>query len=936
MTYRIILSATLLWSTLVVGGPSSAFGPPPSASNGSVRKALSDPNTAHSAIPQSPTGIWPLWRHDTANTARTDLPGRFTTPPVEVWAYGGLTPSCSFMVPIALPSGKAYLCQFGRGLKLIRPDGSTIWNRPLTGVGEVIQVFECGAERTPVIITTAGNQGYALFDAASGKTLWEWSPPRDAYQGGYAFLNRPGGGTLFAFPQNTIEGMAFDFNAPGPPAQRWHERYPDTYWANFGPYIVLADMDNDGRDDILLAGKPSYFAVIDTDTGKIKFDIHYPVPGHDGTGRPYGLLQAVDIDGDGFRDAVMVSCQVEEYVGIALNNHGQGFRYAWSRFVEHDLPDDLYELRPNLTTVTDLDGDGKREMIVGLFNLKGDQRWHTVVLDPLKGWDTPIADLPDRYFWGCFDLDGDGRPEIITSAEKARRPDPISTFQAVSGATYADLAVVDGASIVGLQPPLPLNTGFYAIRVSPSYVSVEGGPSGIALTVQGSLVRWRIANGASLTEPFALSAAARSMIRGNRPADVSAPIPIPAPSLDVPLAPSAPQIGAYGPVVCVAGSHRELVFSRTDLQTMGGVPDLRRSGHWLRTGSATDAAEASWTVRGSLPAVWQGSEGRRLVCVIDWESPKAYVYNPRPGARITPPVTTVELPSPPVLTQGMLLPYGQSTPRMLVALNTGVHVRAEALYDLRGHQIWIDPKEGPHPKPVALFRGPDGKLRFFVDNHGKHLLVDEADGRSVTVARGWFDEIPGRGDGAKYVLPIVGPFGPKGETRIILSPGLENLEILDTAGARIAKTPYGGIYERFNCFSAVGRIRSGNRWDVAMITADGVFHCADAATGKDRWTLDLRVASAGPMRIACGDIDGDGRDNFLIGLENGELVALDERNGKGVVLWKAQFNTAVRDTILADLDGDGLVEIIVQTDDLSIRVLKPAPTRTPNGESNTT
>jgi len=89
-----------------------------------------------------------------------------------------------------------------------------------------------------------------------------------------------------------------------------------------------------------------------------------------------------------------------------------------------------------------------------------------------------------------------------------------------------------------------------------------------------------------------------------------------------------------------------------------------------------------------------------------------------------------------------------------------------------------------------------------------------------------------------------------------------------------------------------------------------------------RWTLDLGAKATSPINVVSGDLDGDGRDNFLVGLPNGDLVAVDERNGAGVVSWKTSFDAGVREAILADVDGDGLVEIIVETEDGRIRVLK--------------
>jgi hypothetical protein len=106
-----------------------------------------------------------------------------------------------------------------------------------------------------------------------------------------------------------------------------------------------------------------------------------------------------------------------------------------------------------------------------------------------------------------------------------------------------------------------------------------------------------------------------------------------------------------------------------------------------------------------------------------------------------------------------------------------------------------------------------------------------------------------------------------------------------------------------------------------MLAKDGIFYCAELATGKTRWTFNTEVEAAHPTRVAGGDIDGDGRDNFLMGLSNGELIALDEHEGSGIPLWRAAVGAALRDVLIADVDGNGKAEIIVETDDGRIRIL---------------
>jgi outer membrane protein assembly factor BamB len=869
---------------------------------------------------RGPKGLWPMPRRDAANTARADVAGDFRDAPVEVWRYGSLRRSYGYIRPVRVEGRDAYVRQSGGGLEVVRPDGTSVWRKNTMGIGVVVDIVRFPSTSAEALLATAGNSGYALVDLANGNVLWTWAPRPGAKQGGYRFLPMPEGGRLFAFPQNTLEGYCFEFTRMGPPRELWHATYRDKYWANFGPYLVLEDMDKDGKPDILLAGKPTYFGVLDIDTGAVKFDINYPIDGEAGTGRPYGLLEATDIDGDGYPEAVMVSCQVEEYVGIVRNVGGKRFEHAWSKWVEHDLPDDDYELRPNIRAFADVNGDGRREMVLCLFNTDGDKAWRTVVFDALGGWKARLAELPGRYCWGCFDLDGDGRAEIVTSTEPARRLRAPTTLQIVDGRTYKDIAAVENVTISKAEAPLSLHQGFFASRDSAIYPRMPDGRRGLLVqrpeSGPGELLL-RLAKGAATFEAFPASALSRAVLVSSLP---DAPI-----SGDVAIketeAPSEVRAGAYSPLVCEASGRRELVAACTDLTTVGGAPDLRRSGAW----------KSFWKVRGSTPSIWQGSRGVRRVCALDWQEDVAYIYDPKPGRGVgatasDQPLARIALPDPPLRLSGMIMPYGDEALRLFIGMRTGVHTLSAGVWNADGSRVWYDAKEGPYPKAAAAFRR-DGRWTLFVDNHGKHMLFDEA-GAKRTVAQGWYTTYPGRGDGAKYVLPIVGPFGAKGETRLVLSPGLENLEILDTDGNRLAKSPFGSIYERAGCQAAVGllRGRSGG-WDVGSITHDGVFHCSDTVTAQDRWTVDLGAKSDSAFTVAAADLDRDGRDEFLVAMPNGELVALADRAGKGAVLWRTTFDAGLRGVIVADLDGDGKAEIIVECDDLTVRILKPRPKR---------
>jgi outer membrane protein assembly factor BamB len=862
---------------------------------------------AHAA--DTPTGLWLLPRHDAQNTARTDIPADFTQPPVETWSFGANRQAYDYLRPITVGGTTTYFAQVRSTLQTVRADGSRVWNLPSIGASSVLEVLDFGDRGAAALVVT-GNSGLALVDCAAGKVPWRWRLPSGVSSVGGPKLWKSGDTWRLAlFPQGTLEGQCWEFTAPDQPARLlWKQEYPNRYWANFGPFPIIADMDNDGRDDIVLTGKPAYVGVIDADTGAMKFDLKYTIPGEDALGRPYGLIQAVDLDGDGFCDVVVASCQVEEYIAVLHNEAGKALKLAWSHFVEHDHPDDFREVRPQITSIADLDGDGRKEIVLGLFNEQNDGRWRTVVLDALAGWDARRQELADRYFWGCYDLDGDGQPEIITSSEKARRVQPMTTLHAVDGRTGNTIASLENAAFATASAPLPPDMAFQANRFTPIYAEVsESRTAGLVVRRGSSSAEslWTVANGASQFAPFNVAADARIAFLSQPGRRLIQP--------DLTIANSqsaAATPAASGPLVSLNGGKRELIASRSDGSIIGGIIDWHHQGEFT----------ASWTIRGVDPAVWIGSDGTRLVAAFDPFTDRLQIYHPEFGQNDPAPVASVALPHEPFRSAGMILPWGTTEPQFYVGMKTGVHTCASAVYDAHGNQLWLDEKNGPYPRPAGVLDPQRGTL--IIDDHGRHLLY-EPDGARRMIAHGWSNSIPGRGDGAKYALPIIGPFCPDGATRIVMSPGLETLEILDAAGSRLARSPYGGIYEREWCGSAVARIRSAGtgEWDLGMLAKDGVFYCADLATGQTRWNFNTKVEAVYPTRVASGDIDSDGRDNFLTGLSNGQLLALDERDGQGSVLWQVELGVAIRDVVIADIDGDAKAEIIVETDDGRIRVL---------------
>jgi hypothetical protein len=852
--------------------------------------------TAANRPGERPSGLWLLPRKDACNTGRADAPASLQGAPAEVWRCGAEAGATVFVQRV----GENYLAQVGRGLRLVTPEGKPLWSRPALGVGVVVDVGDLNGHGPDEALVSLGKKGFARIRLSDGKTLWEWTSPPGTYLVRYQLLRQDCGVRLVVFPPFSTLGMCFDFaGTRDAPDLLWQHDYAGVYASGYGPGVVLADMDNDGQPEVVIASKrvgveqSAYLAVIDLDTGEIRTDVSYEIKDGPNVGRPYGLLQAVDLDGDGFRDVVLMMSQVEEYVAVIRNEGGKELQPVWSQFFEKDFPADLVEFRPTTTSVADVNGDGRPELVFGLYNATGDERWHTLVLDPMVGLDTPLANLPDRYCWGTEDLDGDGTPEVVTGPTRARNYTSANKLHVVSGQGFQDIATLDNAQLVRTEvnlymPARPVANDLVYYGALQSPVCAGGG---LLVRQEGRDAVWRVADGESVLSP--------------------PPPPVEAPRTDGGLAASCP-------LVTVADGRRELVIALSDGTVQGGVPDWQRRGGFA----------SSWRVSGTMPAAWLDPGGRRVLCTVATDADEIELHTPG-GHR---PAVRVQLPAPVnrnlsfsdawPRASAWPVPFGANDLRVYVGLRLNEHALGGALCDASGNVLWADLERGPHPRAAAVADlDGDGEAEIVVDNHGMQYVYD-ASGSPRMVAHVWGDSIPGRGDGCAHALPIVGPFAEGGGTGIFMSPGYTAMELTDGNGERLAQRDLENHFE-FACrVAAVAQPRGPGLWDAGVVSEKGTFHCIDLATLETRWTVDLDAGTLWPVSVVAGDLTGSGVDGFLVGLPNGELVAICEAAGQGAVLWETRLDAPINEAILADVDGDGLCEIILSADDGTVRVLK--------------
>jgi hypothetical protein len=765
-----------------------------------------------------------------------------------------------------------------------------------------------------------------------------------------------------ALPTAYLEMLSFERRG-APPREIWRSSPLEA--SVYETLTLAVDANNDGQKDLVTATHERVF-VTDGATGKKIMEVRPPYH------RNYGVFGYAFIKGDPFpKFFTLVDFQSHFDV---YGNDGKALKVLWRQDVTNpDIlrNDKLVHFGPH--PLTDLFGDGNKQLVFNYYNRTGDNQWHVMGYDLLTG--KIVLDIPRAYLAGAIDLNQDGHEKLLvttTDGLKYHAPGELRIYGNSEGkmeaiwsladAQWVTRTVTPDANIVTMatEGKVAVLVGDFTGKGIPSFFAIRKDPDGrrlLGYTVphRGPIepcldALFANATGLAVTGTAQLDASKAMALRINSLSY--------APLNEV-LADQAVEKMASGaiagqlpsailaqrtkgpPVIAVPTLSREYVG--LEFVPSGGTgakgPSLREIwrrdgwGAWSNDGTTSTllAPDLDGAGGSSIVAAGMGPDGEAMVQACDAEGVTKWTKT-FPDFDGNPPVANV----------GGLTSYFAGRFNDPKRFDVLVGLRRGAMHSDEGHML--DGRTGEERWSLASIRVVKGRTYEFL---GSGAAVADVDGDGMDeIATSYpcdLGVVKGT-TGAQtvgvetlkwtyYAQPLAGDFLHTGKAQILVTAGIldSNIQrmLFDGMGSEIwrdcvgpqpkawidptlgAANPSMTVLMNIDGKGTPAILAISRKWDSIRVL--------DPRTGKDRFTLKSDLTFV-PTEYKVVDLYGDGK-NELLCINWRQLAAVSVQGQEMKMLWTFSFPVPIKTPVVGDLAGDGRREIVVSGANGSLFVL---------------
>ncbi|WP_432990354.1 FG-GAP-like repeat-containing protein [Dactylosporangium sp. CA-233914] len=895
-------------------------------------------------------GQWARFGMDTRNTCYQPMPGKIKKPKIVARTYLGGTTAWVKAVDLN-DDGKRDLL-FISGGQVVAKDARLAdrWVANGLSPADIFGVFDLAGDGSRQVVVIGGTKIYAL-SANDGSIQWQhdFAEPDGS---GQIFLpsmqiakldNSVAGLQMVVWPYHSAFGYAFAFDGGVKSGRQIWQTSQAYAQPAYAPEVLVGDVNADGRNEVLIAGyaEISTFAgatgaLLDGSDGGWNGRVQWET-GPNIDGRNYGHIQLVNLGGGPGLEVVDLADGVTLHAAV-IQNSSSGLSLLWDKFIEYT--ENHKALRSTVNSVADVDGDGRIEIVCGLFNDTGDNRWHVLVADAVGGIDSPKLDLADRYLRAIQDFDGDGKAELLVSVETTQTPGTQATLELYAvGAdgTYHRVWSLPGSVLV--TDPV----SDYPSTLSPAsrtnrHEALRCDPLASFVVISGNSLHGYTVSGGAVTQTW------------SRPYDG----------------------GVLHRVTDLDGDGTaEVLYQTLDGYLRLEKPDGTLIGQTTLAGLAGIATAADLDGRKRNAIIVPGFGAVRVFdyskgkLVRRWQQPGQgeYVYH-QPAQLESVPAFDLD---------------GDGRSELVFVDTVDSHARMRVL-DATGREVWHHVFED---LPAPTFNGPNGPYLWtfgrFTGKQGLDIYVGaNRAGYNTEVSRilngrsgallasrddgpghvgqqfGPWTGAPAVGDlngngidntlflagdliynidgtdmaGMKileghvgaYHTPVIADVDGDGRAEVLMTAGYNNLDVIKIDAEGNGTTLWRedtGLYSigLFARRSAVVDVDADGTVELATLSDLGVLTCRNAATGEIKWSFTIPGSGLAPNVIAV-DIDGDGHIEYVVGTQDGTVYAIDTTaHARNRIKWSLTIGARLGDVAAADIDGDNRSELLVTAED---------------------